>query len=210
MEKIADVLKDAKRAIDENGFLDLPDRKRIWRCFGDVPTVIQQPNVSITEGLKRRFALAELCFKRIIALFKAGAVEYEADGYDEEDFDDFNEVDRILKLANRYLNGETGVDELLEVEERLSVAFSDGAEIPGLTMEILSVALRDEKLLYCSDESTKDRDLDFDGWDLAYFARIYARAVGSDENIAEKEYWTWYVDEAIPTVLNAGECGGVL
>ena len=123
MEKIADVLKDAKRAIEEKGFLDLSDRKRIWRCFGDVPDRFylhqgqKTPVAPITEGLKKRFALAELCFKKAGALHEAGI---EAGTVPTGKYDlrfSSEEVDRILKITNQYLKGEKTVDELVETGE---------------------------------------------------------------------------------------------
>jgi hypothetical protein len=195
-------VSDVERAVETalaaleaapDGWLELPDRRRLRGAFGPwTPPSEGGPDA----GLLRRAALLVACARRTLPLW-------------EQEFPDDRRphelVDAILP-ALRGERAEAEVDraarELREGVERLGTdAERKEAYFAGILAVHLGWEAWDGDLdpdFY--EDDARDTDLD----ELPGEA-IAARALAGDDPDARREFWRWYVTEAFPAAYAVAE-----
>ena len=212
--EIFDILSASKRAIEEKGYLDLFYRKMIWECFGDmnydttdyngVKYIIDGYHLdseNITPGLIKRVHLAKLCVEKVLPVW-----ESKTNGD--------TRPKKVLNMTSLYLEGGTSVEALYKEHTKLfnfAYRLADNSssalypEVALVSCSVAFMALVDEPII--SNRVNKydtDDDLELDTSDAAYRACwIYAHDTYDEQYDKEREveFWNWYVDEAVPTVL---------
>ena len=197
-------LKIAKRVIEETGYLDLPYRKILWDSLGGENYGKTGKIEKITEGLKRRFRLSELCVNKIIHIWE---------------FNTNNDprLQKIMELANSYLDGKVSSDVLNNELEKFNSfesklidnVFDIYPFVARAVSGVIGVALYDEAIFQVTEDDSKDDWLDHEVFDVAWMVcAIYSYSdtgllFQDYDDKKRKEFWNWYVDEAIPSVLNS-------
>lgn len=189
-----DIIEYAYKQLNNNAYgeLILPIRKKIWKQFGSVDYDNIQKDVS--DGIKRRVKLAELCIEKVIDLWD------EATNNDKRPYE-------LLNLINEYIEGNTCKEKLKNkmdlFENQLEVeayeAKYEKVSLIGLAaVYAANIVLYDELLFFNTDENDLDEELDCFTWDTSYLISLVC-SDGTDENERKekkKEFWKWYLREA--------------
>lgn len=204
-----DILAISKEIVKEKGFLDLSDRKMIWKSLGEFCyedgrnyyDIINPSTKRVTIPLKKRVRLGEICVEKVLHL------------WDTKTNND-PKPKNLLKLINSYLYGKTSGETLYNECESFAgfwyVDVQDYDELYSMsaytTTRLAYRALLDESFIGREyDDCTKDVDMD-EAWDADYTASLaYSLCL---ENLGEwdkekrREFWLWYINDAVPQVLN--------
>ncbi|VBB06148.1 immunity protein imm5 [Lucifera butyrica] len=199
------MLDEAKRGVFSHpkGELVLPIRRKVWNKFGeygakDAGKVIQ------TIGLRRRAELDILCVKHVMNIWNS-----------ERPND--NRLIEILKMIDDYFNSNIGKDALRHIknnfwtdcEEMLYENESSMACYVGFaTIGAVCTSYLDKSLVSDHiDSRVLDDELDPFSWDASYYAAIaYAGGASTEENSSidkRREFWLWYLNEAVPKAYEA-------
>ena len=159
----------------------------------------------LTVSLKRRVKLDILCVERVLYI------------WDEVAPDDKRPYE-IIKATKDYLNGKMYEDSLWnfhndfmgDLENLLSdIRFLNVLSVGFAAARTAVTALGDETLLIDYDDDLLDEDFDPYTWDASFHAAsAYSNGEtwGKCSSISKrKDFWTWYLDEAVPQAYNSYE-----
>lgn len=188
LQKATEVAREALRN-DEEGRLRYNFRREIWKTFDE------DINRRSDIGHRRRFKLAQTCVSRVLPIWQNAFPANEG-------------VNEMLTLAQQVMNKE------LEKEAAKTTAYNYWSEVDSLDVEtekqsramsvgyasvnVVYVAVRDEIF---NEQMEDDLDADPYDWDTSFHAFLAYTGFGSEhpETIEKnKEFWSWYLDEAIP------------
>ena len=201
--QIAHAIEAARAALkdDPRGDLGLPLRKAIWAALGARELV----GVRATRGPghRKRTQLAAVTVMHVLPLWKAVAA-------------DDDEVLQLLATAADYIEGRVTFEEAWKRKNRAWANMEKRTGTPSGQSTAIAVgfaavcavntALNDENFDSASlDNPEADADLDPYEWDASFYASL-AYAGGASWEAANnsqkrREFWTWYLDEAVPAVL---------
>lgn len=197
-------MNEAENMIELNvrGELVLPIRKKIWRSFGSYQSNPDSDN--ITVGLKRRTRLAILCVKKVISIWEKVA-------------DDDDRPLEMIDLAERYIEGSINYSYIYKrwndfVTDLIYLAsdeaFLYAAEVVFASTKAVGIVLKDEELIRYEKDTQLDENLDSFTWDASYFSAIAYSGSGPWDNTnieKRREFWLWYINEAVPQAYLAYE-----
>jgi len=178
----------------EDGRLPLPVRRRIRDAFGPWDFDAASP----PPGLRRRATLAWLAANHVLPIWHAEAPDHDG-------------PDRMLELALRRLEREVSEEEAEDLSDRFraevermrsSGRISHRAHAAGDAARVVvpQVDVGD----YVEPDEVDDFDLDPDNWEAAFVASIAASGYPDPDPEAMREFWRWYLDEAVPEAWRAG------
>ena len=203
--------KQALIEIDKNSNheLPLPFRKRIWKEMG--PLLIDGNKAIRGVGLYRRTSLALIVVKKVYHIY--------ARQFDVE------VLDAAILNTEKYLRNGITWDEGWDINNNIGARVSDTFEIDQRIFFItyvgkaawcaLSTSLYDECFELNEngeivDDNELDNNLDGDMWDASFYAAMaYAGGAPWEEGKCNhsklKEFWDWYVKEAVPQAFEKAE-----
>jgi Immunity protein Imm5 len=191
-------IADARGVLEQrdDGRLPLPQRRRVREAFGPWQP-LDAPHAP--PGLRRRVELARLAAERVLPVWYA---EAESDHGPEQ----------MLALAERRLNREISEAEADDLADRFRV-YADGlAYRKQISQRALAAGEAARLVLAAVDlddyaehpPDAEDEDIDPDNWEAAYVAAIAAAGYPDEDVEARREFWRWYLDEAVPAAWAAG------
>lgn len=193
-------LQEAEEALDasETGDLSLPHRRRVWAALGEGTEGYGSP------GHRRRTTLDLITVEHVKPIWE---VTYPSDP----------SVDDVLDGARQVLEGRQSAQWAHDLKGRAWTEFINrmGAdhEFPAghvgtAACAALFTAAQDKTYADLPPD-TDDYDLDVDEWDTSFMA---AMAAAGDEEAdpagskgRTREFWHWYLREAVPAAWGAGE-----
>ena len=183
---------EAALAAAADGHLVLSIRKRIWAALG--PREVDGARAVIGPPLRRRTTLAIFAAQRVIPIWTRA---FNSDERPKE----------MLRIARLYVEEKVDFKFAwraknafwVEVDRLNGVAVAAGYA----AAQAVTTALNDERFDVQDLDSKVDRDLDPYDWDASFFASV-AAAHGapweaSSDGSARREFWRWYIREAIRT-----------
>jgi hypothetical protein len=193
-------LNEARRSLsqDPEGALILPVRRSIWKAMGAYE--FDEGNFAEGVGYLRRTDLAAMATRYVMS-------------YWEDAFPNNNTPTRILEAVDEYLRGNIYSDEVWDGPDIDSfIAMLEEQEDPAVAVgyaavHVAVVAMNDEILIDEDEEEELpmdllDEELDYTDWSSEYFAAmIYAGGPPGDpdsSNQRRREFWTWYLNTAVP------------
>jgi len=258
---IENILAEARESIEKLGYVDFPCRMKIWKTCGelcypfDAERYKASPNAGwderhnwclgmetkiVTEPLKKRARLAELCVEKMLTMLYRDANLRSH----------YNYLKHIIKMVNSYLYGNTpkealkkelNMGELVGLGRYEKMAGIEKAEpredninyedwddfyewFERGVAHFVDIALHDEGWLYEELERKADSDpsisangelllKDADGEEpdctetiaaMMYVSILRPNSYHIDiDPERQKEFWQWYINEAVPSVLCA-------
>lgn len=203
-----DVIKaiDACRADVESSpkfELSFPSRRRLLLALGPQKLDERGYGIELIVGKRRRTHLALSVSQKVSSFWK-------------RDFGT-SAIDDLLLLVERYLGGEVSISDVERKTDSLQGGLfndpqgKDQAFLAGSAAAATGwVAVGDEVLSAAAGVSEEELDdpEDPDLWDPAFFA-AGAWAGGmpwspSFSSSAYREFWIWYLDQAVPQAWDAG------
>ena len=202
-----DILVISKASIEDLGFLDLSYRKMIWNFFGDAcyigkqyEDIMNSHNEIIPEALKYRVRLGELCVDKVMPIWD---LKTNSDPW----------LRNLIGLTNSYLyagtSAKTLYNEYCDYVDFLMFSSSGTYMIVAeATTKLAQRAFYDIELIEPNYNKYKhDSDMYYTERDVEYLASMsYAGYMDNRFKWYEekrKEFWMWYVDEAVPSVLKS-------
>ena len=201
-KELADMLDMALIEVSNhpNHQLILPVRKKIWKLLG--PKLIKDLEVLHGVGLYRRTQLAILCTQYVLNI------------WEKEHFTN-KRPQQMIYIAEQYLRKEIDHDSTsnhmmifwIELED---MQIDNSSVLVGYAAaKVLHTALNDVPFNLYNDEDNQSLDDEYyEDWENSLCACMaYARRQPLDNHLESqrsKEFWTWYLKEAVPTAYEAG------
>jgi hypothetical protein len=186
-----------------NNELILPIRKQIWTLLG--PRLIENSKAIHGIGLYRRTRLTMLCTQHVLSIW-------------DKDWLANKGPQQMLSTAEEYLRKQLDYDSAWERMNRFwgeldnsEIGDNVSISVGFAAANVVAAALNDEQFDPNDEEDAQFLDEDYDpyDWDASFYASIaYAGGAPGDENSdlqRRKEFWEWYLKEAVPTAWEAQE-----
>jgi len=241
------IIAEAQTSIEANGYIDLPERMKIWNACGELAYSLAEnaendhdvhpKTKQVTTPLKKRVRLGELCVRKVLPLWEekfAAIAKHEDGGYaylthpnrEPEPYELSQYNTHMMNLITSYLYSDT-TKEVLKTEmeksyklNRYLIVGSVNFLFVRMVSFLATRVLYDEVLFHSQAlmrqyEEHKDYILTSDDLDnecyydvercAAYAYATYYDEYGEEIVDEEKwtEFWRWYIDEAVPSVLFA-------
>jgi len=182
-----------------NGALSRPARCRIYASFGPAgnrrDSSGKPAGVEFTQGLRRRYRLAELSAQKVLPIWDALIGSQDPA--------------EMLQVGRDYLGGKMTWEDAWKRKNSFSGGLRNATSLERskfcavyagwASVSVVGLAMTDE---YMGDPELDDSDLDWEQWDAAYFAAAaYAKdaPLGEDCDKARlREFWDWYLHSAVP------------
>lgn len=183
--------------LQRDGHLPLPERRRVRELFGD-PGYRTEDR---TPGRRRRFALHRACVERVLPVWRAA----RPDGH---------RPDRMVELAQELMDGTISRDATRSEWEHFDVDLN--AHSMDLGGRVYGAGQASAALIAAGgdygDETPledDDHDLDPDSLEASFLGSIAVASLSGesddDDPQARREYWRWYLEEAVPAAYRAAE-----
>lgn len=200
------VIQSALKSIEEHPLhhLEIEYRKRIWMLFGESAKGIGAKDIS----RKKRYLLAEKTVKFVCCVWINSFPESDLVSgilkISESVFCDDVEFDSIVKFYNKaWLK----IEEMFSTDKYQDDHHQRAISVAMSAWKVLGITLFDE--VNCDGTETVDTDSDVYRKDASYWAAIaYAGPEWDLENSDKNkrlEFWKWWLEEAVPQVLNLEE-----
>jgi len=210
------ILAEAKKSIEEDGYLELSHRMKIWKAFGadcypeddDGYELYEVGTKIVTPALRKRVKLAKMALDKVLHI------------WDEQTNND-PRPHKLIKMVESYLVSDKPSQKKLRKKIRALSEFAWNLENEGITHKYRLVlvavtsyawlALTDMERLYnISEDELTDSDYAEDYGDTERVVGIAVAMYGNPidgydwDKDKRKDYWLWYVNEAVPTVIREG------
>lgn len=191
---------------DPLGHLRLPWRMRIWDAMG--PSSEDRDVALLSTGLRVRATVAIYAVRYVLSRW--------SDVFPEDD-----SPTRLLALAEARLRQEMNDEVIILKKQDLQSHLQDlpyfefstrlEALVGEAAFRALHVALYDEPLVHKEfDDSISEEDFDYNQWDCCFVVSAIAAngwtMTGEGCSASRKQFWKWYLHDAIPRATN--EIGG--
>jgi Immunity protein Imm5 len=180
----------------DDGRLPLPQRRRVREAFGP-----EEPldAAAAPPGLRRRVELARLAAERVMPVWYA---EAPGDHGPEE----------MLVLADRRLNRQISAAQADDLADQFRVHADRLASRKAISQRALAAGEAARLVLVAADlddyaeypPDADDGDIDPDNWEAAYVAAIAAAGYPEEDASVRRDFWRWYLDEAVPKAWGSG------
>jgi hypothetical protein len=177
----------------EDGELPLAERRAIRERLGPFEPV-DAP--SAPAGLRRRVRLGELAARRVLPFW-----------YADRPGDD--EPERLLELAGAVVEREADPEEarreahrFLDRMQSMEDLGDTGATAAEAARKVVFTALSGD----AGDRTDEDseEEMEPDDWDPTFVAALAAAGYPDEDPAQRREYWRWYLDEAVPEAWRSG------
>jgi len=191
-------IAEARAVLEErdDGRLPLPQRRRVREAFGPwEPLDAAHP----PPGLRRRVELARRAAERVLPVWYAEAAGDHG-------------PEQMLELAERRLNREITEPEADDLADRFRAHAENLAYRKEISQRALAAGEAARLVVVAADiddygehpPHADDDDLDPDDWEAAYVAAIAAAGYPEEDVAARRDFWRWYLEEAVPEAWRAG------
>jgi hypothetical protein len=177
----------------DDGELPLPERRAIRERLGPFQPV---DATAAPAGLRRRVRLGELAARRVLPFWYA---ERPGDA----------EPERLLELAGAVLEREADPEEarreahrFLDRMQRMEDLGDAGATAAEAARKVVFTALSGD-VSDTGDEDSEE-EIEPDDWDPTFVAALAAAGYPDEDPVRRREYWSWYLDEAVPEAWHSG------
>jgi Immunity protein Imm5 len=180
----------------DDGRLPLPQRRRLRETFGpweplDAPAA--------PPGLRRRVELARRAAEHVLPVWYA-----EAPGD--------HGPEQMLELAERRLNRDISEAQADDLADQFRVHADALAYRKEISQRALAAGEAARLVLVATDlddfaeypPDADDGDIDPDNWEAAYVAAVAAAGYPDEDVNARRDFWRWYLDEAVPEAWGSG------
>jgi hypothetical protein len=186
---LRELLARGRQVLDgrDDGELPLPERRAIRERLGPFDPV---DSAQAPPGLRRRVRLGELAARHVLGAW-----------YADRPGDDSPE--RLLALANAVLDGTVDREDarrqahrFLDAMQQMDDLGDTGATAGEAARKVVLTAVAGD----ASDRSDapSEEEIEPSDWDPTFVAALAAAGYPDEDTGRRRDYWRWYLDEAVP------------